>query len=66
MIFIIQGTVPFLYTEMCSIHFQKKNGSTEGCSKIKRPEARQVQERLVSTLEHRQVPEWDRTRCPEE
>ena len=27
---------------------------------------RQVQERLVSTLEHMQVPKWDRTRCPEE
>ena len=23
-------------------------------------------ERLVSTLEHTQVPKWDRTRCPEE
>ena len=30
------------------------------------PETRQVQERLVSTLEHLQVPKWDRTRCPEE
>ena len=28
--------------------------------------AHQVQERLVSTLEHMQVPKWDRTRCPEE
>ena len=40
--------------------------STEGCSKFKGPETRQVQERLVSTLEHMQVPKWDRTRCPEE
>ena len=40
--------------------------STEGCSKFKSPETRQVQERLVSTLEHMQVPKWDRTRCPEE
>ena len=40
--------------------------STEGCSKFKGPETRQVQERLVSTLDHMQVPKWDRTRCPEE
>ena len=40
--------------------------STEGYSKFKSPETRQVQERLVSTLEHMQVPKWDRTRCPEE
>ena len=44
----------------------KKNRSTEGCSKLKSPGTRQVQERLVSTLEHMQVPKWDRTRCPEE
>ena len=43
-----------------------KNRSTEGCSKLKSPETRQVQEILVSTLEHLQVPKWDRTRCPEE
>ena len=36
------------------------------CSKFKSPETRQVQDRLVSTLEHMQVPKWDRTRCPEE
>ena len=29
---------------------------------FKGPETRQVQERLVSTLEHMQVPKWDRTR----
>ena len=46
------------------IHKQKR--STEGCSKFKSPETKQVQERLVSTLEHMQVPKWDRTRCPEE
>ena len=40
--------------------------SSEGCSNFKSPETRQVQERLVSTLEHMQVPKWDRTRCPEE
>ena len=40
-------------------HKQKR--STEGCSKFKSPETRQVQERLVSTLEHMQVPKWDRT-----
>ena len=43
-----------------------KNRSTEGCSKLRSPETRQVQEILVSTLEHLQVPKWDRTRCPEE
>ena len=43
---------------------QKRN--TEGCSKLKSPETRQVLERLVLTLEHMQVPKWDRTRCPEE
>ena len=44
----------------------KQKRSTEGCSKFKSPETRQVQERLVSTFEHMQVPKWDRTRCPEE
>ena len=44
--------------------FGSKNRSTEGCSKLKSPETRQVHERLVSTLEHLQVPKWDRTRCP--
>ena len=43
-----------------------QNRSTEGCSKLKSPETRQVQEILVSTLEHLQAPKWDRTRCPEE
>ena len=46
--------------------FERQKRSTEGCSKLKGPETRQVQERLVSTLEHMQVPKWDRTRCPEE
>ena len=46
--------------------FNLSKRSTEGCSKFKGPETRQVQERLVSTLEHMQVPKWDRTRCPEE
>ena len=55
------GPVPF-GTCICS----KQKRSTEGCSKFKSPETRQVQERLVSTLEHMQVPKWDRTRCPEE
>ena len=45
---------------------EKQKRSTEGCSKFKSPEKRQVQERFVSTLEHVQVPKWDRTRCPEE
>ena len=45
---------------------KEQKRSTEGYSKFKSPETRQVQERLVSTLEHMQVPKWDRTRCPEE
>ena len=44
----------------------KQKRSTERCWKLKSPESRQVQERLVSTLEHMQVPKWDRTGCPEE
>ena len=44
----------------------KQKRSTEGCSKFKSPETSQVQERLVSTLEHMQVQKWDRARCPEE
>ena len=62
---------PFDYTAVAGSgkvgpvnHGQQKR-STEGCSKFKSPETRQVQERLVSTLEHMQVPKWDRTRCPE-
>ena len=39
----------------------RQNRSTEGCSKLKSPETRQVRERLVSILEHLQVPNWDRT-----
>ena len=46
--------------------FAKQNRSTEGFSKLKRPETRPVQKRLVSTLEHLQVPKWDRTSCLEE
>ena len=49
-----------------SAAYFKQKRSTEGYSKFKSPETRQVQERLVSTLEHMQVPKWDRTRCPEE
>ena len=43
-----------------TIHSKQKR-STEGCSKFKNPETRHVQERLVSTLEHMQVPKWDRS-----
>ena len=50
----------------CFKSVKRQKRSTEGCSKFKSPETRQVQERLVSTLEHMQVPKWDRTRCPEE
>ena len=34
------------------VNCYKQNRSTEGYSKLKSPETRQVQERLVSTLEH--------------
>ena len=57
----------YSYTYVYSFSYDnKQKRSTEGCSKFKSPETRQVQERLVSTLEHMQVPKWDRTRCPEE
>ena len=39
----------------------EQNRSTKGCSKHKSQGTRQVQERFVSTLEHVQVPKWDRT-----
>ena len=66
--------IPKLRVWMSALHFfcmnvtllKEQKRSTEGCSKFKSPETRQVQERLVSTLEHMQVPKWDRTRCPEE
>ena len=55
--------------DFCCIRFKfyknillSKNRSTEGCSKLKSPETRQVQEILVSTLEHLQAPKWDQ--CP--
>ena len=48
--------------ELCYSKCLKQKRSTEGCSKFKSPETRQVKERLVSTLEHMQVPKWDRTR----
>ena len=57
---------PNIKMSICVLHFKEQKRSTEGCSKFKSPETRQVQERLVSTLEHMQVPKWDRTRCPEE
>ena len=44
----------------------KQKRSTKGYSKLKSPETRQVQERLVSILERMQVPKWDMTRCLEE
>ena len=40
---------------MAFLSHKQKRG-TEGCSKFKGPETWQVQERLVSTLEHMQVP----------
>ena len=39
--------------------------STEGCSKFKRS-GDKTSSGDISTLEHMQVPKWDRTRCPEE
>ena len=62
----ISGTEPSSVILSQKITGSKQKRSTEGCSKFKEPETRQVQERLVSTLEHMQVPKWDRTRCPEE
>ena len=44
---------------MAAVSGSMQKRSTEGCSKFKSPETRQVQERLVSTLEHMQVPKWD-------
>ena len=58
-------SISLAYIPLRSIGNKQKR-STEGCSKFKSPETRQVQERLVSTSEHMQVPKWDRTRCPEE
>ena len=58
--------IDFLSLEPSKGGYEKQKRSTEGCSKFKSPETRQVQERLVSTLEHMQVRKWDRTRCPEE
>ena len=54
------------YTLISYIQCWKQKRRIEGCSKFKSPETRQVQERLVSTLEHMQVPKWDWTRYPEE
>ena len=34
----------------------KQNRRTEGCSKLKSPDTRQIQEWMVSTLEQKQVP----------
>ena len=61
----LKRSIDMTSSGMNGINIRTK-ASTEGCSKFKRPETRQVQERLVSTLEHMQVPKWDRTRCPEE
>ena len=58
-------SLPLLFLSWYS-NWYEQNRSTEGCSKLKSPETRQVQERFVSTLEHLQVQKWDRTRCPEE
>ena len=60
------GQIILLWGNTILLWGNKQKRSTEGCSKFKSPETRQVQERLVSTLEHMQVPKWDRTRCPEE
>ena len=53
--------------KLINLHrFRKENRSTEGCSNLKSPETRQVQEILISTLKHMQVPKWDGISCPEE
>ena len=49
---------PCRYVSGSRCRYGSKNRSTEGCSKLKSPETRQVQEILVSTLEHLQVPKW--------
>ena len=54
-----------LNNQFTSPHAKQKR-RTEGCSKLKSPETRQVQERLVSTLEHMHVLKRDRTGCSEE
>ena len=59
----LQGVVLVFGVSILKI-LNKQNRSTEGCSKLKSPTTRQVKEILVSTLEHLQVPKWDRIRCP--
>ena len=46
--------------------FLKAKEKYRGMFETQSPETRQVQERLVSTLEHLQVQKWDRTKCPDE
>ena len=71
-VIIVRGAVGMVFIGILfrkwrsDYHVASINRSTEGLSKLKSPETRQVQERLVSTLEHLQAPKWDRTRCPEE
>ena len=47
-------------------YYKAKTEVPRDVRNLKSPETRQVQEILVSTLEHLQAPKWDRTRCPEE
>ena len=62
-------TCKWKWIEMLTIYFPlrtKQTRSTEDVQiKLKCRETRQVQERLVSTWEHMQVPKWDRARCPD-
>ena len=62
---LIDNMLEFAVDNISLFYVKRQKRSTEGCSKFKGPETRQVQERLVSTLEHMQVPKWDRTRCPD-
>ena len=50
---------------MNALNFAKEN-SMGNVIELKIPETRQVQERLLSTLEQLQVLKWGRTRCSEE
>ena len=44
---------------------RSKIRGTKLCSKLKRSEIKQARKKFVSTLEHVQVPKWDRARRSE-
>ena len=57
---VVNTATSYFFTTLHVIYFWGEN-STEGCPKLKSLEKRQVQEGLVSTLDHPRVPKWDRT-----